>query len=238
MKIGIIGTGNMGRSLGIRWALMGHEVCFGARRGEVAAEAERMARDAGAASVQSGSNQHAASFCRVALYTPRSVDPHEVLDDGSALDDKVIIDCNNGPVPAGFAFAPISRSLAEQLQHALPKAHVVKAFNTLAQEVFEVPADILRTHEVSVFIAGDNAAACQTVATLARDLGFVPVEAGGLPETRLLDGLGDFIRYMIGGRGLGALTTVNVKVLPDERRLDLGGRRPSQLYGNAPRRPK
>ena len=214
MKIGIVGTGNMGRTLGGLWAVAGHEVFFGARRSEVAENAAAMAQRAGAQTVRHGTNDQAAAFGDVLVYSPRGIAPSDVLTDPSVLDGKVVIDINNADIPPDFAYHPIVTSLAETLQAQAPRAHVVKAFNTLARQAFELPADQLRNREVTVFIAGDNAAANETVGTLARELGFAPLQSGGLRNARLLETAGDLIRYFIIGAGLGPFATLNVDVLP------------------------
>jgi predicted dinucleotide-binding enzyme len=133
MKIGIIGSGNMGRSLGILWA-EGHQVFFGARD---AAKGLSVADFAGH-DTQGGTNDEAAAFGDVLLYTVRGVNPAEVLSSTDVLSGKILIDCNNFEIPEGFAYPPIVQSLAEKLATEVPNARVVKAFNTFSQEVFEL----------------------------------------------------------------------------------------------------
>ena len=95
MKIGIIGSGNMGRSLGILWAEQGHEVFFGSRdaeKGKATAElAER--------GTQGGTNDQAAAFADVILWTVRNIMPKQLLSHPEVLDSKIIIDCNNQDIP-------------------------------------------------------------------------------------------------------------------------------------------
>lgn len=213
MRIGIIGTGNMGRTLGGLWAVAGHDVIFGARRREAADSAAEAAIRAGARNVAVGSNDEAAA-AGVLLYSPRGVRPQDVFSDPEAMAGKVVIDINNSAIPDGFAFEPVTTSLAERLQEQTPRSYVVKAFNTLASAVFEVDPDALRDRAVTVFIAGDHEAANETVAQLARDLGFSPRQAGGLRNARLLESVGDLIRYFIFSAGLGPFATLNVDVLP------------------------
>ncbi len=225
MKIGIIGSGNMGRSLGILWAEQGHQVYFGARTAE---KGKNVAESAGH-STQGGANDEAAAFGEVLLYTIRGVNPGEVLSNVEVLSGKVLIDCNNFEIPEGFAYPPIEQSLAEKLALEVPKARVVKAFNTMAQEVFELAPTPLKDYKVSCFIAGDDEEARNMVMKLAEDIGFDPVDCGGLRNARLLEGLGDFIRLMIAGQKLGAYATVSVNVLPAAKQERLGGRQVSNL---------
>lgn len=225
MKIGIIGSGNMGRSLGILWAEQGHQVYFGARTAE---KGQTVAEFAGH-STQGGANDEAAAFGEVLLYTIRGVNLGEVLSNVEVLSGKVLIDCNNFEIPEGFAYPPIEQSLAEKLALEVPKARVVKAFNTMAQEVFELAPTPLKDYNVSCFIAGDDEEARNMVMKLAEDIGFDPVDCGGLRNARLLEGLGDFIRLMIAGQKLGAYATVSVNVLPAAKQERLGGRQVSNL---------
>lgn len=229
MNIGIVGTGNMGRTLGGRWAAAGHAVVFGARRQEGAREAEEFARAAGAANVHAGSNREAAAFGDVVLYCLRGVDPVLVLGGASLLRGKTLIDLNNTAIPAGFEFEPQTVSLAETLQTQLPDARVVKAFNMLAQEIFEVERDELERRGVSALIATDDMQARTAVEILARDLGLIPVNAGPLRNARLLETGGDLIRYLIMEAGMGPFATLSVVTVQPRSENRFGGRRPSSV---------
>jgi 8-hydroxy-5-deazaflavin:NADPH oxidoreductase len=226
MKIGIIGSGNMGRSLGILWAEQGHQVFFGAR---TAAKGEAVAELAGQGT-QGGTNDEAAAFGDVLLYSVRGVHPAEVLTSTEVLTGKILIDPNNSTIPEGFAYEPIAKSLAETLAEQVPNAIVVKAFNTMAQEVFELAPSPLKEHQVSVFVCSDNDEARQVVMKLAEDIGFVAVDCGTLRQARLVEGLGDFIRFIIMGQLQNPYATISVNVLPAASIQRLGGRQASTLY--------
>ena len=225
MKIGILGSGNMGRSLGILWAEQGHAVFFGARTAE---KGKAVVESAGN-NTQGGTNDEAAAFGDVLLYTIRGVNPAEVLTSVNVLDGKILIDCNNYEIPENFAYLPIEQSLAEKLAGEVPQARVVKAFNTMAQEVFELSPQPLKEHNVSVFVAGDDEDARKIVMNLAKDIGFVPVDCGELRFARLIEGLGDFIRYLMIGQKLGSYTAISVESLPAAQNERLGGRQSSSL---------
>ena len=231
MKIGIIGTGNMGRSLGLVWAELGHSVFFGAQEIANAQQAVDLARKNNAkGEVFAGSNDEAAQFGEVLFYTARGVAPNVVLEDASLLDGKIIIDPNNSDIPDGFVYEPITFSLAEKLQAQVPKARVVKAFNTLSQETYELSPEPLREQKVSVFVAADDAIARSVVMQLAREMGFVPLDCGPLRTARLIEGLSDFIRFVMIGQGQGAYTAISVHALPEPTcPLRLGGRQASRL---------
>jgi 8-hydroxy-5-deazaflavin:NADPH oxidoreductase len=220
MKIGIIGSGNMGRSLGMLWAEQGHEIFFGARTAEkgqsVAAFVDR--------GTQGGTNDEAATFGDVLLYTIRGVNPAQVLTTVEVLSGKILIDCNNFEIPEGFAYPPIVQSLAEKLASEVPNARVVKAFNTMAQEVFELAPTPLKDLQVSVFVCADDIAARQVVMNLAKEIGFAPVDCGELRHARLVEGLGDFIRFILIGQLQNPYATISVNVLPPASEQRLGGR--------------
>lgn len=224
MRIGVIGTGNMGRSIGLLWAEQGHEVCFGDRNAEKAEAAAQLSEHG----CRFGTNDDAAAFGELVYYTPRDVDPAGVLSDVGLLDGKIVMESNNGPVPPDLAFAPIEISRSEVLQRQLPRARVVKAFNTMAQEVFELCPGEVRQHGVSVFVAGDDAEARSAVVELAEQIGMVPLDCGALRNARLIETLGDFIRLVIIPSG-EPLSTLSVHVLPESRSQRLGGRQPSRL---------
>jgi predicted dinucleotide-binding enzyme len=218
MKIGILGSGNMGRSLGILWAEQKHEVFFGARTAE---KGKAIAKSVGH-NTQGGTNDEAAAFGDVLLYSIRGVNPTEILTSSDILNGKILIDCNNYDIPENFAYPPMELSLAEKLADEVPEALVVKAFNTMAQEVFELSPQPLKEHKVSVFVAGDDPTARKTVMNLAQDIGFAPVDCGELRFARLIEGLGDFIRYLMIGQNLGSYGTISVATLPEtENQLSL-----------------
>jgi 8-hydroxy-5-deazaflavin:NADPH oxidoreductase len=225
MKIGIIGSGNMGRSLGMLWAEQGHEIFFGARTAEkgqsVAAFVDR--------GTQGGTNDEAATFGDVLLYTVRGVNPAQVLTTVEFLSGKILIDCNNFEILEGFAYPPIVQSLAEKLASEVPTARVVKAFNTMAQEVFELAPTPLKDLQVSVFVCADDIAARQIVMNLAKEIGFAPVDCGELRHARLVEGLGDFIRFILIGQLQNPYATISVNVLPPASEQRLGGRQISNL---------
>src|SRR4051794_33541299 len=106
MKIGIIGTGDMGRTLGVRWAQLGHAVRFGSRD---PAKASAAALAAGPAA-EAGDTDAAAGFGEVVLYTVRGVVPSRLLREPAQLAGKIVIDCNNSdydPARGEFAPAPV-----------------------------------------------------------------------------------------------------------------------------------
>ncbi|MEH2253384.1 hypothetical protein [Nostoc sp.] len=106
---------------------------------------------------------------------------------------------------------------------------MVKAFNTIAQEVFELAPEPLKDYRVSVFVARDDEQARKTVMGLAEEIGFLAVDSGVLRNARLVEGLGDFIRLIMIGQKQGAYATISINVLPTAQGQRLGGRQTSSL---------
>lgn len=179
MRIAIIGAGNVGKALAAGWLRAGHEIVFGVRqpsRMDLAAPADSPEGAAAAAQVVVLALPWAAAEAAVAQIGP--------------LDGKTVIDCMN-PLAIGPAGLGLDRgyttSGGEEVQRRLPAAHVVK---TLNQTGAEVMADATRFAQRPVqFLAGEDAGAKDVAAALVADLGFEPLDAGGIAQARLLEPL-------------------------------------------------
>jgi 8-hydroxy-5-deazaflavin:NADPH oxidoreductase len=183
MKIGILGGGNVGGSLGIGWALYGHQVCFGVREPHSEDMKSTLAKMSGRGTA--GAPAEAALFGEVVVNALPWPVTKEVL---SALDlkGKILLDCTNPLLPnlAGLEVGTTT-SGGEQVAQWAPGAAVVKIFNTtgfgnMANPVFQGQA-------TPMLYCGDDAAAKQTASALASQLGFHPVDAGPLTNARLLE---------------------------------------------------
>ena len=186
MRIGIIGTGPVGLTLGTVWARAGHEVVFGSRDPARAAEAVR-----GVASATS--QEQAAAFGEVVLWTPRGVMPA----DPDMLAGKIVLDPNNrGPGPSGDYASPRPEgpSFAEQLQASAPRARVVKAFNTVVMRLLREDPERLRASGAQVFLAGNDAEAKAVAAALAADIGLGAVDLGRLEAAWMAEAMADTFR--------------------------------------------
>lgn len=220
MRIGIFGSGNMGRVLGGAWADLGHEVFFGSRDPE---KGRRIAEEVGRGT-RGGSNDEAARFGETLLLTARQL-PSAFLSSVAPLSDKVLIDVNNREIPANFRFAPMpTRSFAEQVQDDAPDALVVKAFNTIAQELWDHPPETLAQYHVACFIAGNSDRGKAITTALVRQTGLTPIDCGGLMHAWMLEASADLVRLLIMERGMGPWTTLSVATLP-KTAPRYGGRR-------------
>ncbi|GEM29864.1 hypothetical protein NN3_08710 [Nocardia neocaledoniensis NBRC 108232] len=112
---------------------------------------------------------------------------------GTALDGKVVIDCTNAFLPdesapdGTTAFVLSEDAVAERIAAGAPKAHVVKAFNLLAAEVWAGTDRVFDGARLAVPLCGDDPAAMRTVAALAEDLALQPFPAGGLHRAKYLE---------------------------------------------------
>ena len=183
MKVAIIGKGNVGSALA-RGLGNKHEIKFGHRdlREPVS---------------------EAANWGEVIILAI----PYQAISDvlkeiGSAADGKTLLDVTNALNGEGELAVGFSTSAAEELQKRLPKAYVVKAFNTVFaqnQSTGKVGKEIL-----TLFVAGDNVKAKKIVMQLGKDIGFEPVDAGRLKAARYLEPMAILMISLGYGLGMGA----------------------------------
>jgi len=182
MKIGIIGAGHIGGTLTRRLAALGHEVAVANSRGpETLAD---LAAETGARAVHV---QDAARGAAVVVVTiPEKNVPHlpaGVLD--GAAPGAAIVDTGNyypgrdGRIEAIESGLPESRWVERQLGRP-----VIKAFNNIyAKHLLELGQPAGAPGRLALPVAGDDVAAKAVVMRLVDELGFDPVDAGGLDES-------------------------------------------------------
>jgi predicted dinucleotide-binding enzyme len=167
MKIGIIGKGNVGTAIGTGLTLKGHKIKFGHR------DPKEPVADA-------------AKWGDVIILAV----PYESVTDaaraiGTIADGKVLLDVTNAVGDNMNLVIGFSTSAAEELQKKMPKARVVKAFNTVFAQ--NQSTGRIGDEQLTLFIAGDDVKAKQAVMQLGRDIGFDPVDAGPLISARYLE---------------------------------------------------
>ncbi|MEM1388944.1 MAG: NAD(P)-binding domain-containing protein [Pseudomonadota bacterium] len=171
MRIAIIGHGRVGSALAAGWTKAGHEVQSAGRStapsiGDIAGWAEIIVLAVPYAALES------------------------VAAEIAPATGKVVIDCTNPIVMGadGMALAlGHTTSGAEQLQALLPDAHVIKTLNQVGAEIMADTRGF--SHPPVQFLAGDEPGAKETVTTLLAEIGFDPLDAGGLSKARLLEPL-------------------------------------------------
>jgi NADPH-dependent F420 reductase len=184
MKIGILGSGNVGGTLGARWAGLGHEVIFSSREPGSAQMQELLAR-AGKSARAAGTADAAAAAEVVVVATPWPA-TKAVLSSAGNLSGKIVIDATN-PLLEDLSGLELgtTASAAETIAAWAPGARVVKAFNTVGYPVMASP--VVGGESVVLFYCGDDADAKKVTAQLATELGFNAVDAGPLTQARLLE---------------------------------------------------
>lgn len=165
MKIGILGAGNVGGTLGKRWESNGHSIVYSTR--------DTVA-------------QTAAFGDAVLLATPWPATEQVVKSAAAELKGKVLIDAVNPLLPdlSGLTVGT-STSASEMVAQWAPGAKVVKAFNTVGSPIMADPS--LGGHKALLFYCGDDADAKNTVAGLAEEIGFDAQDAGPHTQARLLE---------------------------------------------------
>ena len=186
MKIGIIGSGNVGGTLGSRWVAGGHSVTFSSRNPGSEEMSALVARAGGNARAASPAEAAAASEA-ILVATPWPA-TRDAIESAGPLAGKVLIDATNPLLPdmSGLEFGTTT-SGAEQVRSWARGAMVVKAFNTVGCNVMAGPR--FGDRAASLFYAGDDAAAKQVVHRLATEIGFEAHDAGPLSQARLLEPL-------------------------------------------------
>ncbi len=184
MNIGIIGSGNVGGTLGARWAATGHTVLFASRNPDSEEMRGLVARAGGGARAVTAAE--AASQSDVVLLATPWPATREIVSSLGSLAGKVLIDATNPLLPrlAGLEYGTVT-SGGEQVAAWAPGAHVVKAFNTVGYNVMANPS--FGGAPAVMFYCGDDTVAKETVRALAGELGFDPRDAGPLTQARLLE---------------------------------------------------
>jgi predicted dinucleotide-binding enzyme len=183
MRVGILGSGLMGAKLGTLFARAGHEVVFSYARS--ARKLERLAREA-RGRARAGTPAEAARDADALLLAVHWSRVDQVLRQAGDLAGKVIVSCSL-PMNKTDTALVIGRSSsgAEELARKARSARIVAAFGTIPSEVlFSVFAARRKSRRPSLVYCGDDRDAKQLAATLIRDVGFDPVDAGPLRIAR------------------------------------------------------
>ena len=184
MKVGVLGTGSVGRTIGTKLVELGHEVTMGSRSATNEHAAE-WATSAGAGASH-GTFAGAAAFGELVFNCTSGTVSLEAL--GAAGEEnvsgKVLVDVSN-PLDFSKGRPPTlsvcnDDSVGEQIQRAFPDAKVVKALNTMNAAIMVDPASIPGEH--NVFMCGNDDGAKAQVSELLQSFGW--------PAERIVD-LGD-----------------------------------------------
>lgn len=178
-KIGIIGAGNIGGTLGTAWAKTGHPVMFGVRDPQ-SGKVQRLLYELGS-NLRIGKLEEAAAFGEVVLFAvPGPAMDAAITACAPGLAGKVIIDSANK------VGGPVMNSLATFAQVA-PTAQVFRAFNNLGWENFANPS--FSTGQADLFFCGPDGAAREMMEGLIEAVGLRPMWVGGPEQAPLVDNL-------------------------------------------------
>jgi 8-hydroxy-5-deazaflavin:NADPH oxidoreductase len=166
VKIGILGTGDVGKALGNGFIALGHEVKMGSRDAH---------------------NEKALAWALLWAGAENALKLAGVEN----FAGKVVIDAINPLVfePGKGPALEIGHtdSAGEQVQRWLPSARVVKAFNIVGNAHMFKPD--FPGGPPDMFICGNDAAAKQTVTGILKDFGWLVIDIGGIESSRLLEPL-------------------------------------------------
>ncbi len=185
MRIAFIGCGNVGAPLADHLQRLGHEVTLAAS--DPASDSVRKALGRNPALRVAAPAEAVTGAEVVFLATPFQANEQALGGLAPALEGKVLVDCTN-PVGAGLSHGLKSeRSGSELVQALLPSAHVVKAFSIYGFENFEDNAFPGFGGKPVMLFCGNDAAAKVTVGQLIAELGWEPLDVGGLQQALHLE---------------------------------------------------
>ena len=182
MRIAVIGAGSVGKALGSGWAAKGHEVRYGAR--DPASPKLRAALAETRGAVASRIDEAVRWAEAVVLATPWQ-GTEEALRAAGDFAGKPLLDATNPLTPRFELALGHTDSGGEQVQRWAPAARVVKIFNSTGWENMADP--VYPGGHAAMVYCGDDAAAKAVAARLAADLGFEPLDLGGLADARVLE---------------------------------------------------
>lgn len=185
MKIGVLGSGLMGATLGSLWAQVGHEVVFSYSRSET--KLQRLAQSVAAKAAKPAEAVHGADAVLLAVHWSRIDD---VLTQAGDLANQVVVNCcvpldlDNHDLVVGT-----SSSGAEELARRLPAARLVCAFNTCPNEAL---GKVFAARDTPVprpqlLYYGDDLGAKQVARQLICDIGYEPLDTGPLRSARFVE---------------------------------------------------
>ena len=175
MKIGVLGTGEVGQAIGTKLVALGHDVMMGAR----SVDNEKVQGFAERTGGKAGTFRDAAAHGEMIVQCARGNMAVEVLRQAGAenLDGKILIDVS---LPLDFSggfpptlFVQNTDSLGETIQREFPGAKVVKTLNTMNNAIMVDPRKLPGT--TTVFVSGNDKPAKGRVMDLLRAFGWISI---------------------------------------------------------------
>ena len=184
LKIGTIGSGRIGATLGGLWAKAGHEVMFSS----LDLEHDRKLAASVGPNARAGTSREAAAFGDVLLLAvPYRAVPQVGKDLADLLKGKIVIDASNPIIARDGEIATWAREKGAGLASAelLPGARIVRAFNAIGYARLPQFAEV-KGERIGMPIAGDDAKAIEIASRLIREVGLEPVVVGPLAMGKYL----------------------------------------------------
>lgn len=196
MKIGIVGSGNIGGTLGKLWAEAGHEIFFSSRHpANLASLVQELKKENHTA--HAGTVEEAVRFGDVILFSPPFWETDQAIElMGSAKDElikKIVIDATNPFTPEGVELAlPLGTTAASELVKKLANTRIVKAFNTVYwQTLRDLNHEPFESRYVICY-AGNEDDSKEIVSHLIEDAGFISLDLGMLHNAVFMEPGGPF----------------------------------------------
>ncbi|HET7405136.1 MAG TPA: NAD(P)-binding domain-containing protein [Candidatus Bathyarchaeia archaeon] len=189
-KVGVLGSGDVGRALGRGFATHGYSVKIGSRTPEN--EKLKVWRKEVQGDTSIGTFAETAAYGDVLVFAPlgSAIDDVINLAGSKNFSGKLLIDTTNPldfskGMPPGL-FTGLTDSLGEKIQRNLPSAKVVKCFNTVPNSQMVNPGD----KTVEMLICGNDAEAKREVVRILKQFGWAgAIDIGGISESRWLEAL-------------------------------------------------
>ena len=191
-RVGVLGSGEVGRRLAAGFRSRGHDVMIGSRDPGKPELREWQSNDG--TGIEAGTFAETAAHGELLVLAVLGNAAEEAIANAGLenFSGKVVIDAMN-PLDFSGGFPPKlsitgEDSLGERVQHALPDAKVVKAFNTIGNPYFVDPS--FSEGQPTMLIAGDDEGAKRTVADVLADFGWPDaVDIGGIEGSRELEAI-------------------------------------------------
>lgn len=185
--VAIIGTGDMGDSLGPRFAELGHKVIYGSRDPD-GEKAQAVVGQTGGDSRATSQREAAQAGDIVILAVPWPA-METVAQNLGPLDEKIVIDISfpHEQGEDGYYVPILETSSAEMIQQWNPGARVMKTFALQASYVIDDPGVV--GGPVTIPIAADDREAKEQIAKIIVEMGLDPVDAGPLRYSRELEAM-------------------------------------------------